>query len=515
VGFLKRFFEHPLFLSTSLFSPMSDTPTDYAFGMIGLGTMGRNLLLNMADHGFAVAGYDKSQKQIDLLGQEGKDKPVKGFSDPVEFVKSIKTPRAIMMLVPAGAIVDSVIAEISPLLSPGDILIDGGNSYYTDTTRRDKELADKGLHFFGMGVSGGEEGARFGPSMMPGGDAEAYKVMEPVFDAIAAKVNGEPCVAYMGPGAAGHFVKMVHNGIEYGLMELIAETYGVLKTGLGLDDAAIGEVFTKWNDGRLQSFLLDITKDIFAFKTPDGSHLLLNDIKDEARAKGTGKWTSQVAMDIQAPIPTVDTAVSMRDLSKYKQLREQLGQQYTPAAGQLAGDKEELLGQLEQAFYFSMVITYAQGMHMLSRASEEFKYDLQLSTIARIWRGGCIIRSTFLNDIYNAFKDDNKLAHLLLDGGVQKLVQESAAGARAVAVAAITAGLPVPAYTSAIGYFDAFRTGRLPSNLIQAQRDYFGAHTYELIGKEGTFHTQWTGLRNAPESAAGTQANQAPPVPKE
>jgi 6-phosphogluconate dehydrogenase len=494
---------------------MSDTPTDYAFGMIGLGTMGRNLLLNMADHGFAVAGYDKSQKQLDLLGQEGQGKPVKAFSDPAEFVKSIKTPRAIMMLVPAGAIVDSVIAEMTPLLSPGDILIDGGNSYYTDTERRDKDLATKGLHFFGMGVSGGEEGARFGPSMMPGGDAEAYKVMEPVFDAIAAKVDGEPCVAYMGPGAAGHFVKMVHNGIEYGLMELIAETYGVLKTGLGLDDAAIGEVFTKWNEGRLQSFLLDITKDIFAFKTPDGDHLLLNDIKDEARAKGTGKWTSQVAMDIQAPIPTVDSAVSMRDLSKYKQLREQLGQQYTPAAGQLAGDKDELLGQLEQAFYFSMVITYAQGMHMLSRASEEFKYDLQLATIARIWRGGCIIRSTFLNDIYNAYKGDNKLAHLLLDGGVQKLVQESASGARAIAVAAIAAGLPVPAYTSAIGYFDGFRTGRLPSNLIQAQRDYFGAHTYELIGKEGTFHTQWTGLRNAPESAPGTQANQAPPVPKE
>ena len=348
---------------------MSDTPTEYAFGMIGLGTMGRNLLLNMADHGFAVAGYDKSQKQIDLLGQEGQGKHVKGFSDPADFVKSIKTPRAIMMLVPAGAIVDSVIAEIAPLLSPGDILIDGGNSYFTDTTRRDTELAAKNLHFFGMGVSGGEEGARFGPSMMPGGDAEAYKVMEPVFNAIAAKVGDEPCVAYMGPGAAGHFVKMVHNGIEYGLMELIAETYGVLKTGLGLDDAAIGEVFTKWNEGRLKSFLLDITKDIFAFKNPDSDQLLLNDIKDEARAKGTGKWTSQVAMDIQAPIPTVDTAVSMRDLSKYKQLREQLGQQYTPAAGQLPVNKDEFLAQLEQAFYFSMIITYAQGMHMLSRAS--------------------------------------------------------------------------------------------------------------------------------------------------
>jgi 6-phosphogluconate dehydrogenase len=494
---------------------MSDTPTEFAFGMIGLGTMGRNLLLNMADHGFAVAGYDKSQKQVDLLGQEGKDKPVKGFTDAAAFVQSIKTPRAIMMLVPAGAVVDSVIADMRPLLSPGDILIDGGNSYYTDTDRRDKELKEAGLHFFGMGVSGGEEGARFGPSMMPGGDKDAYAVMQPVFEAIAAKVDGAPCVAYMGPGSAGHFVKMVHNGIEYGLMELIAETYGVLKTGLGLDNEAIGQVFTKWNEGRLQSFLLDITKDIFSFKNPDSDHLLLDDIKDEARAKGTGKWTSQVAMDLQAPIPTVDSAVSMRDLSKYKALREQLAQQYTPVAGQLSGDKDELLKQLEEAFYFSMVITYAQGMHMLSRASEEFKYDLQLATIAKIWRGGCIIRSTFLNDIYNAFEGNNKLEHLLLDGGVQQLVQSSAGGARALSVAAITAGLPVPAYTSALGYFDAFRTGRLPSNLIQAQRDYFGAHTYELVGKEGTFHTQWTGLRSNAESPAGEQANQKPPVPKE
>ncbi len=494
---------------------MSDTPTQYAFGMIGLGTMGRNLLLNMADHGFAVAGYDKSQKQLDLLAQEGKDKPVKGFSNPQEFVQSIKTPRAIMMLVPAGAIVDSVIAEISPLLSPGDILIDGGNSYFTDTTRRDKELAAKNLHFFGMGVSGGEEGARFGPSMMPGGDKDAYAVMQPVFEAIAAKVDGAPCVAYMGPGAAGHFVKMVHNGIEYGLMELIAETYGLLKNGLGLDNEAIGQVFAQWNEGRLQSFLLDITKDIFAFQNPDGDGLLLDAIKDEARAKGTGKWTSQVAMDLQAPIPTVDTAVSMRDLSKYKQLREQLAQQYGPAAGHLAGDKDEVLKQLEQAFYFSMVITYAQGMQMLSNASTEYKYDLHLATIAKIWRGGCIIRSTFLNDIFNAYERDNNLAHLLLDGSVQQLVQESAGGARAIAAAAIVAGQAVPAYTSALGYFDAFRTARLPSNLIQAQRDYFGAHTYELVGKEGTFHTQWTGLRSNNQSAPGTQANQPPAVPKE
>ncbi len=492
---------------------MSPNPTQYAFGMIGLGTMGRNLLLNMADHGFAVAGYDKNNKQIELLGQEGQGKPVQGFTDPEAFVQSIQTPRAIMMLVPAGAIVDSVIAEMQPLLSPGDILIDGGNSYFLDTERRAKELEAVGLHFFGMGVSGGEEGARFGPSMMPGGDREAYKTMQPVFEAIAAQVDGAPCVAYMGPGAAGHFVKMVHNGIEYGLMELIAETYGLLKNGLQLDNAAIGEVFTKWNEGRLQSFLLDITKDIFAFDAPDTDHLLLDDIKDEARAKGTGKWTSQVAMDLQAPIPTVDAAVSMRDLSKYKELREQLAVLYPAPDAPLAVDHEAFLASLEQAFYFSTIMAYAQGMHMLAKASEEYKYGLELATIAKIWRGGCIIRSAFLNDIFNAFKNNKGLAHLLLDGAVQKLVQEAAPGMRTVVAAATTAGFAAPAYTSALGYFDAFRTARLPSNLIQAQRDYFGAHTYELIGKDGVFHTQWTGLRHKPEAPAGPQVNLEPATP--
>ena len=493
---------------------MSDKPQDYKFGMIGLGTMGRNMLLNMADHGFAVAGYDKNQKQVDLLGQEGQGKPVQGFTEPQAFVQSIQTPRAIMLLVPAGPIVDSVIQEMLPLLAPGDILIDGGNSHFTDTERRDRELKEQGFHFFGMGVSGGEEGARFGPSMMPGGDKDAYQTMQPVFEAIAAHVDGAPCVAWLGPGAAGHFVKMVHNGIEYGLMELLAETYGLLRNGLGLDNAAIGRVFKQWNEGRLQSFLVEITRDIFAFENPNGDgHLLLDDIKDEARSKGTGKWTSQAAMDLQAPVPTVDAAVSMRDLSKYKQLREQLAGQYGPAAGPLAGDQAELLQQLEQAFYFSMIMSYAQGMHLLAEASAEFKYDLHLATIAKIWRGGCIIRSAFLNEIYNAFEQDGHLAHLLLDSKVQELVQGCAGGARSVIAAAVLAGQALPAYTASLGYFDAFRTARLPSNLIQAQRDYFGAHTYELIGQEGVFHTQWTGLRAKPEAGSGPEVNQRPITP--
>ncbi|MBO2007920.1 NADP-dependent phosphogluconate dehydrogenase [Siccationidurans soli] len=460
--------------------------------MIGLGTMGRNLLLNLADHGFSVAGYDKDPDKIGLLAKEGAGKPAEGFADLTSFLGSIKTPRAIMMLVPAGPIVDSVIAELEPLLAPGDIIIDGGNSHFTDTERRAKAVEAAGFHFFGMGVSGGEEGARFGPSMMPGGDKEAYAVMQPMFEAIAAQVDGQPCVTYIGPGAAGHFVKMVHNGIEYGLMQLIAETYAVLKTGLGMDNTAIGQVFTKWNEGRLQSFLLDITKDIFGFIAPNTDHLLLDDIKDEARAKGTGKWTSQVAMDLEVPLPTVDTAVAMRDLSKYKALREQLAGIYGPAAGALPVEHEAFLTQLEQAFYFSMVITYSQGMHLLAKASKDYSYELQLAEIAKIWRGGCIIRSGFLNDIFNAYQQAPDLAHLLLDSQVQNLVKESVSGARAVVAAAVTAGLALPAYASSLNYFETFRTGRMPSNLIQAQRDYFGAHTYELIGKEGVFHTQWT-----------------------
>ncbi|WP_317258903.1 NADP-dependent phosphogluconate dehydrogenase [Hymenobacter tibetensis] len=488
---------------------MSATPTNYSFGMIGLGTMGRNLLLNLADHDFAVAGYDKDVSKVQLLAEEGEGLPVQGFSTLPEFIQSLQTPRSIMMLVPAGKIVDSVIDELRPLLSQGDIIIDGGNSHFTDTERRDKALEAEGLHFFGMGISGGEEGARFGPSMMPGGDKQAYETMRPMLEAVAAKVDGAPCVTYIGPGAAGHFVKMVHNGIEYGLMQLIAETYEVLKKGLKLDNEAIGQVFAKWNEGRLQSFLLDITKDIFKYIAPDTDHLLLDDIKDEARSKGTGKWTSQIAMDLTAPIPTIDTAVSMRDASRFKGLREQLAGLYSQNdEATLNVNQDEFLANLEQAFYFSMMLSYAQGMHMLAKASEEYGYELQLAEIAKIWRGGCIIRSSFLNDIFNAYQSTPDLAHLLLDQQVQRLVQEVVPGARAVVGAAVAAGIAVPGYASALGYFDSFRSARMPSNLIQAQRDYFGAHTYELIGHEGVFHTQWTPKMEKPENKQDAQVEE-------
>lgn len=483
-------------------------------GVTGLAVMGSNLARNLARHGHTVAVHNRSTAKIDALLTEHGDEGDFVRADSLEdLIGALEKPRRVLIMVKAGDPTDAVISDLAALMEPGDIIIDGGNALYTDTRRREAEMREKDLHFVGAGVSGGEEGALNGPSIMPGGSKEAYKALGPLLESIAAHVDGTPCCTHVGPDGAGHFVKMVHNGIEYGLMELLAETYGLMKNGLGMDNAAIGQVFAQWNEGRLQSFLVDITKDIFAFDAPGTDHLLLDDIKDEARAKGTGKWTSQVAMDLQAPIPTVDAAVSMRDLSKYKDLRVQLAQQYGPEAGHLAGDKEELLKQLEQALYFSMIISYAQGMHLLAKASEEFKYDLKLATIAKIWRGGCIIRSTFLNDIYNAFEHDNTLAHLLLDGNVNQLVQGSAGGARGIIAAAVLAGQALPAYAASLGYFDAFRTARLPSNLIQAQRDYFGAHTYELIGKEGVFHTQWTGLRAKPEAGPGTEANQTPTTP--
>lgn len=462
----------------------------FRIGMIGLGTMGRNLLLNMADHGFPVAGYDKDPSKIELLKKEGENKNVDGFGSINEFINSLQIPRVIIMLVPAGKIVDAVISELEPLLSKGDIIIDGGNSHFTDTTERISRLEEKALHFFGMGISGGEEGARTGPSMMPGGDLVAYKYVQPVLEAIAANVNKEPCVTYIGPGASGHFVKMVHNGIEYALMQLIADIYEVFKTKLNLDNTEINRVFDQWNKGRLQSYLLEITADIFAFRNADNS-FLVDDIKDQAKAKGTGKWTTQISTDIELPVPTIDVAVAMRDLSKYKSLREKLTADYKTNVDSEKIDTSEWLKKLENAYHFSMIITYAQGMHLLSKASTVYNYGLDLSSIARIWRGGCIIRAAFLEDIFRAYKKNTELEHLLLDEDIRNLVSSSEADARIITIECTRSGISIPALTSTISYFDAIRIGNMPTNLIQAQRDYFGAHTYELIGKEGVFHTEW------------------------
>ena len=464
----------------------------YSIGMIGLGTMGCNLLLNIADHGFSGAGYDKDTGKVRTLDQLSRDKSVKGFTDINKFIQSLESPRTVIMLVPAGKIVDDVIAELVSLLDKGDIIIDGGNSHFTDTERRSTTLERIGFHFFGMGISGGEAGARNGPSMMPGGDKEAYKHVQHILEAIAAKVDAEPCVTYIGPGASGHFVKMVHNGIEYALMQLIAETYEVLKKGLRLNNEIVYKVFDQWNKGRLQSFLIEITAKICSFKKTGTDHLLLDNIRDEAKSKGTGKWTSQVAMDLSLPIPSIDIAVAMRDLSKYKSLRTQAAAIYgIMPDNPLSDTPEEYVAKLEQAFYFSMIIAYAQGMHLLFKASVKYNYQLQLDQVAKIWRGGCIIRSKFLDDIYSAFQSNADLKHLLLNDTVQSMLKNSLQDVRTVVSDATLYGLALPAYTASLTYFDAFRSERMPSNLIQAQRDFFGAHTYELIGVEGSFHTDW------------------------
>jgi 6-phosphogluconate dehydrogenase len=461
--------------------------------MIGLGTMGRNVLLNMADNGYAVTGYDKDPKMLKILEEEGKNHNLKGFSSLEDFVQSLQLPRRIMLLVPAGAIVDSVINELTPLLEKGDIIIDSGNSHFTDTGRRADELSKKGLHFFGMGISGGEEGARFGPSMMPGGDKTAYRAMKEILESISAKVNGDPCVAYIGPGASGHFVKMVHNGIEYAMMQLFAETYDLLKNGLGYSNEQVHQVFKEWNKGRLQSFLLEVTRDIFAFKDDKTGKLLIDLIKDEARSKGTGKWTSQVAMDLQIAIPTINEAVSSRDLSKAKQLRIEMEALYPKDK---TGIKDELafVDQLESALYFSMITAYAQGLHLLKEASKTYKYELNMAEISQIWRGGCIIRAVLLEDIYQAHKKNADLEHLYADESIQKQLKGALAGLQQIVIAATQNGIAIPAYGSALTYFNSLRTGRMPSNLIQAQRDFFGAHTFERIDEEGTFHAIWNSI---------------------
>ena len=461
----------------------------FAFGMVGLGTMGRNLLLNMADNGFAVTGYDKSEKMLQIFEEEGKNHQLKGFADINEFVDSLQSPRTIILLVPAGAIVDSVILELQPLLAKGDIIIDSGNSYFTDTSRRAIELAEKGIHFFGMGISGGEEGARFGPSMMPGGDKKAYAVVKEMLEAVSAKANGDPCVTYIGPGASGHFVKMTHNGIEYAIMQLLAETYEILKNGLSYDNAQIQQVFENWNNGRLKSFLMEITKDVFLFKDVKTGNLLIDEIKDEAKSKGTGKWTSQVAMDIEMPIPIIDSAVSTRNLSKLKKLRVELGKVFDPSTTIKANEK--FIEDLEEAFYFAMANAYAQGMHLLWQASIQYKYELNLAEIAKIWRGGCIIRAEFLEDIYQAYKKQPDLQHLFEDANVQIKIKKSLKGSRNVVSSAINAGIAIPCYAAAITYFDTLKTSSMPSNLTQAQRDFFGAHTFERLDSEGIFHADW------------------------
>ena len=466
----------------------------FDFGMIGIGVMGSNLLLNMADNGYAVIGFDLKQQRADKL--EAAAKPgtiVKGTIEITEMVAALKKPRKIMMLVPAGKPVDDVIENLLPHLEKDDIVIDGGNSYYKDTIKRINYLQNKGIHFFGMGVSGGEAGARFGPSMMPGGDEAAYQYLKPILEAIAAKAGGVPCVAYMGNNAAGHYVKMVHNGIEYAMMQMISEAYDLLHRGAGIDNKELHNIFSKWNEGQLQSFLIEITAEVFKTadaETNDPDDFLVDKILDQAGSKGTGKWTSQDAMDLPVSIPTIDAAVSARDLSVYKEQRIKAAQLYQPVINRIQL-KDDVLTDLENALSFCFAIAYAQGLSMLAKASGELNMNIPLPSVIQVWKAGCIIRSALLGNFTDAFTNQPTLPNLLLDKEIAALLKNREASARHIVSLAVQSKIPVAGISSALAYYDAYVSERLPTNLIQAQRDYFGAHTYKRLDKEGVFHTEW------------------------
>jgi 6-phosphogluconate dehydrogenase len=468
---------------------MKDT---YDFGLVGLGVMGRNFLLNVADHGFSGFGNDVDEEKVDTLIKDGGDATRVNASTNVQvFTQALATPRRIMLLVPAGKIVDAVIETLLPLLDEGDIIIDGGNSFFTDTDRREAYLRKKGINFFGAGVSGGAKGARRGPSIMPGGNRDAYQHVKPIFEAVAAKYDGEPCVAYLGPKSAGNYVKMVHNGIEYGLMQLTSEIYDLLKKAGGLSNTEMHRIFATWNLGRLQSFLVEITAAIL--EKPDEfneGHHLIDFILDKAKQKGTGKWTSQNAMDLGIPIPTIDIAVSMREISALKAERVQADALYDrPKPAEI--EQESLIEKAEQALYFSFIMAYAQGMHQLADASKTYGYDLNLAEVAKIWRAGCIIRAGLLADITEAFAAAPDLPNLLLSPHFVAKVKETVGAARDLVAYGATHGIPLPGTSSALTYFDAYTSSRLPLNMIQAQRDYFGSHTYERLDRDGVFHTEW------------------------
>ena len=460
-------------------------------GMVGLGVMGRNLLLNMADHGFTVAGYDTDKEKVDSLHKESKGQHVYGANSVEEFLTLLKKPRAIMLLVPAGKAVDSVINEFLPHLQSGDLIIDAGNSHFTDTNLRALNLQKKGIQFLGVGVSGGEEGARHGPSIMPGGTKKAYEQVRPILEAVAAKVDGDPCVTYLGTGSVGHYVKMVHNGIEYGIMQLIAETYDLMKRGLALNDNQLHEIYQTWNDSELNSYLIEITSHIFAkLDEKTGKHLI-DEILAVAKQNGTGMWTSQSAMELQIPVPTIDLAVSMRDLSVFVKERKLANDLYKRPIQVIKVDQQIFLKQLQGAFFTGMLTVYAQGMALLKVASEQYAYDLDLEAVARIWRGGCIIRAKLLEDICAAFRLNKKLPNLLLDPSLSQKIMAHQEDLRQIVCQASNIGISIPTLMVTLSYLDAYRSSWQPANLIQAQRDYFGAHSYERIDAKGTFHTEW------------------------
>ncbi|HEX8651307.1 MAG TPA: NADP-dependent phosphogluconate dehydrogenase [Pyrinomonadaceae bacterium] len=469
--------------------------TEANIGMAGVGVMGSNLALNMERNGFVVAVWDRDPALLEKLASgEAKGKRISVARTPEEFVRSILRPRKIMLMVKAGPPVDWTIDQFKPFLEQGDIVIDGGNSWYEDTRRREAALSEAGLHFIGSGVSGGEEGALWGPSLMPGGARSAYEEIRPIWEAIAAKTEDGACTTYVGPEGAGHFVKMVHNGIEYGDMQLIAEAYDILRSVLGMEATELADTFAEWNEGLLDSYLIQITSKIFRFKDEETGKPLVDLILDKAGQKGTGKWTAQVALDLGVPIPTINSAIDARFISSLKEER-------TAASRLIRGPKDILIGDdrafmiaaVHDALYASKICSYAQGFNLIRAGSEEFKWNVDLSEMARIWKGGCIIRARFLDRIKAAYQRDPRLVNLLLNEDFRQWMDEGQANWRAAIGVAQKYGVPVLAMSSSLAYFDSYRKANLPQNLTQAQRDYFGAHTYERIDKPelGAIHTDW------------------------
>ncbi len=465
-------------------------------GLVGLAVMGENLVLNMESHGFTVAVFNRTVEKVDhFVAGRAKGKTIIGAHAIKELVDALQVPRKVMLMVKAGKPVDEFIDLLVPHLSKGDIIIDGGNSHYPDTIRRTKYLESKGMLFVGTGVSGGEEGALKGPSIMPGGSTAAWPHVKPIFQSIAAKVDdGTPCCDWVGEDGSGHFVKMVHNGIEYGDMQLICEAYQIMKELLGMSADEMHEVFKKWNTGILDSYLIEITRDILAYKDGDGTPLV-DKILDTAGQKGTGKWTSVTSLDLGIPLTLISEAVFARCLSAMKEDRVEASKVLGGPAVKFTGDKVEFLRDLELALYASKIVSYAQGFTLLRAAAEEFKWNLNYGGVALMWRGGCIIRSAFLGKIKTAFDKNPGLANLLLDPFFKEKIEESQSAWRRVIAAAVTHGIWVPAFSTALNYFDGYRNARLPANLLQAQRDYFGAHQYERVDKPRGefFHTNWTG----------------------
>ncbi|XP_059164296.1 6-phosphogluconate dehydrogenase, decarboxylating-like [Physella acuta] len=472
---------------------MSEIKGDIA--LIGLAVMGQNLILNMNDHGFTVVAFNRTVSKVtEFLNNEAKGTKIIGATSLQDMVSKLKTPRRVMLLVKAGSAVDDFINSLVPLLEKGDIIIDGGNSEYTDSIRRCKSLKEKGIHFIGSGVSGGEEGARYGPSLMPGGAEDAWPAVKDIFQSISAKADNEPCCDWVGPEGAGHFVKMVHNGIEYGDMQLICEAYHVMKAALGLTHAEMADVFEDWNKGELESFLIEITRDIMRYNDTDGKPLV-EKIRDSAGQKGTGKWTAISSLEYGVPVTLIGEAVFARCLSSLKDERVLASKEITgPSVTKYSGDKKAFIEDIRKALYASKIVSYAQGFMLMRETAKELGWKLNFGSIALMWRGGCIIRSVFLGNIKQAYDKNPNLSNLLLDEFFKKEIQKCQDSWRRVVSNAVLLGIPTPAFSTALAFFDGYRSETLPANLIQAQRDYFGAHTYELNDAPGKYiHTNWTG----------------------